>query len=76
MMNNIPKFLKEKYFLQMLLHQILHCQIHATSIPSMVPREVWTVAIQWLTKKAALNHSTGQFDSDDYSEQEGIRETV
>ena len=45
MMNNIPKFLKEKYFLQMLLHQILHCQIHATSIPSMVPREVWTVAI-------------------------------
>ena len=59
----------------MLLHQI-HCQSHATSIPSMVPREVWTVATQWLTNKAALNHSTGQFYSDDYSEQEGIRETV
>ena len=52
MMNNIAKF-AEKYFLQMLLHQI-SCQIHATSIPSMVPGEEWTVASQWLTKKAAL----------------------
>ena len=52
MMNNIAKF-AEKYFLQMLLHQI-SCQIHATSIPSMVLSEEWTVASQWLTKKAAL----------------------
>ena len=58
----------------MLLHQI-SCQIHATSIPSMVPGEEWTVASQWLTKKAALNYSTGQFYSDDYSKQEGIRKT-